>query len=162
MTQQFPRTTVGGISLPRMIIGTNWLLGWSHTGAAADAGIKEKFQTAEDFYPVLHTYLAHGVDAIMAPVSDSDLLLSGIHLAEDRDGKKIHIIDTPILNVDDSAAARSETEEIKALAGDGKAEFISCDISDKNDREKGVKLGECYGNLQYGPGLSGQRTYQLN
>lgn len=33
-------------------------------------------------------------------------------------------------------AARSETDEIKALADEGKAEFISCDISDKNDREK--------------------------
>ena len=123
MTQQFPRTTVGGISLPRMIIGTNWLLGWSHTGAAADAGIKEKFQTAEDFYPVLHTYLAHGVDAIMAPVSDSDLLLSGIHLAEDRDGKKIHIIDTPILNVDDSPAARSEAEKLIKRSAEIGSEF---------------------------------------
>ena len=39
--ESFPRTTVGGISLPRMIIGTNWMLGWSHTGAAADAAIQE-------------------------------------------------------------------------------------------------------------------------
>ena len=33
-------------------------------------------------------------------------------------------------------AARSETDEIKALAQQGKAEFIACDISDKKDREK--------------------------
>ena len=32
----FPRTTVGGVSLSRMIIGTNWMLGWSHTSGAAD------------------------------------------------------------------------------------------------------------------------------
>lgn len=32
-------------------------------------------------------------------------------------------------------AARSETDEIKALAAEGKAEFIKCDISDKADRE---------------------------
>ena len=25
--QEFPRTTVGGVSLSRMLIGTNWLLG---------------------------------------------------------------------------------------------------------------------------------------
>ena len=43
MIQQFPRTTVGGVSMPRLLIGTNWLLGWSHTGAAADQGIREKF-----------------------------------------------------------------------------------------------------------------------
>ena len=36
----FPRTTVGGLSVSRMIIGTNWFLGWSHTTAAKDAFIK--------------------------------------------------------------------------------------------------------------------------
>jgi len=36
MSDLFPRTTVGGVSLPRMIIGTNWFLGWSHTTAAKD------------------------------------------------------------------------------------------------------------------------------
>ena len=112
MKKQFPRTEVGGISLPRMIIGTNWLLGWSHTGAAADASIKEKYQKPEDFYPILHAYLEHGVDALMAPVSDHELMQSGIKYAEDRDGKKIHIIDTPVLNVDDTAEARQETEKI--------------------------------------------------
>ena len=44
MSDLFPRTTVGGVSMPRMIMGINWLLGWSHTGAAADAGIREKYQ----------------------------------------------------------------------------------------------------------------------
>lgn len=123
MVKQFPRTVVGGISLPRMLIGTNWLLGWSHTGAAADAGIREKFQKAEDFYPVLHTYLEHGVDAIMAPVGDSELLQAGIKLAEDKDGKKIHIIDTPILNVDDSAEARREAEKVIRRSAQVGAEF---------------------------------------
>jgi hypothetical protein len=33
---QFPRTSVGGVSMPRMVIGTNWLLGFSHTSAAKD------------------------------------------------------------------------------------------------------------------------------
>ena len=112
MLQQFPRTTVGGISLPRMLIGTNWLLGWSHTGAAADIGIKEKYQKASDFYPVLHTYLEHGIDALMAPVSDHELLQSALKYAEDKDGKKIHLIDTPVLNVDDTPEARRETEKL--------------------------------------------------
>ena len=30
--KMFPRTKVEDISLSRMIIGTNWLMGWSHTG----------------------------------------------------------------------------------------------------------------------------------
>jgi len=32
----FPHTTVGGVSLPRLLVGTNWLLGWSHTSLAKD------------------------------------------------------------------------------------------------------------------------------
>ena len=38
---KFPRTTVGGVSLSRMIIGTNWFLGWSHCTAAKDEYIRE-------------------------------------------------------------------------------------------------------------------------
>lgn len=109
---QFPRTQVGGVSMPRMIIGTNWLLGWSHTGAAADAGIREKFQKPEDFYPVLHAYLEHGIDAIMAPASDHPLLLDALKYAEDKDGKKIIIVDTPVINVDDSPEARRSAEAV--------------------------------------------------
>lgn len=112
MSELFPRVTVGGKSLPRLLIGTNWMVGWSHTGAAADAGIREKFQTPKDFYPVLHAYLERGIDAIMGSVCVEPLLLDGIHYAEDRDGKKITVIDTPTINVDDSVSARKEAESL--------------------------------------------------
>ena len=39
----FPRTTVAGVSLSRMIIGTNWILGWSHRSPATDQQIKNRF-----------------------------------------------------------------------------------------------------------------------
>ena len=39
MMKMFPRTEVAGVSLPRMLMGTNWLLGYTHTGPAADAMI---------------------------------------------------------------------------------------------------------------------------
>ena len=64
---EFPRTTVGGVSLPRMLMGTNWMLGWSHTSASADEMIRRRYQSVEAFKPVLEAYLRHGVDAIMAP-----------------------------------------------------------------------------------------------
>lgn len=112
MADLFPRTEVGGISMPRMIIGTNWLLGWSHTGAAADAGIREKYKSPEDFYPVFHAYLENGVDAVMGPLSDHKLALEAVRYAEERDGKKFIIVDTPVLNVDDTASARAEAEAV--------------------------------------------------
>ena len=38
---QFPRTEIEGLSIPRMIIGTNWFMGFSHTSAAQSKFIKE-------------------------------------------------------------------------------------------------------------------------
>lgn len=110
MADLFPRTIVGGVSMPRMIMGTNWLLGWSHTGAAADAGIKEKYQKPEDFFPVFKAYLDRGVDALMGPISNNELGLSAIKYAEDKLGKKIILIDTPSFNVDDTPEARREAK----------------------------------------------------
>ena len=45
--KRFPRTEVAGVSMPRMLMGTNWILGYSHTGAAADALIHERNDAAE-------------------------------------------------------------------------------------------------------------------
>lgn len=111
MLTEFPRTNVGGVSVSRMIMGTNWLLGWSHTGAAADAAIKEKYQKPEDFFPVLKAYLDNGVDTLMGPISDQPVALEAIRYAEDKLGKKIIIVDTPAMNVDDSTEARKEAEK---------------------------------------------------
>lgn len=107
----FPRTLVGGVSLPRMIIGTNWILGYSHTSAAADGQIKSRYDTKEAVAGLLETYLTAGIDAIMCPLAGSDAFLGGIRLAQERTGKRLIIIDTPILNVDDNPAARAEARQ---------------------------------------------------
>lgn len=108
---EFPRTVAGGVSLPRMIIGTNWILGYSHTSAAADTQIKNRFATKETVADILEAYLAYGIDAVMCPLAGSDILLGGIRLAQERTGKKLIIIDTPILNVDDNSSARAEARQ---------------------------------------------------
>ena len=102
----FPRTNVGGISVSRMLMGINWLFGYSHTGPAADAGIKEKYQKPEDFFPVFKAYLDRGVDTIMGPFSVNDLGVDAVKYAEDKLGKKIIIVDTVNINVADSEEAR--------------------------------------------------------
>lgn len=123
MSGGFPRTMVGGVSVSRMIAGTNWLLGWSHTGAAMDKMIKERYPDAGSFQSVLDAYLAHGVDTIMGPISSQPVLLDGIHMAEQRNGRKIVIVDTPVINVDDSAAARREAEASLRVSADIGAEI---------------------------------------
>jgi len=64
----FPRTLVGGVSLPRLLIGTNWFLGWSHTSLAKDNFIKE-YQTRERIVAMLTVFLEYGIDAVMGPLS---------------------------------------------------------------------------------------------
>ena len=123
MTDLFPRTIVGGVSMPRMLIGTNWLLGWSHTGPAADAGIREKYKKPEDFLPVFKAYLDRGIDAVMGPLSNHELGLSAIKYAEEKLGKKIIIIDTPAINVDDTAEGRREAQAAIKKSKDSGATF---------------------------------------
>ena len=108
---QFPRTEVAGVSLSRMIIGTNWILGWSHTSPAADHQIKRRYHDGERCVPLLETFLAHGVDTIMGMLQQEPGMQDAVRLAEERTGKKMIVIDTPILNVGDSAADRREAEE---------------------------------------------------
>lgn len=116
MEKSFPRTQVENVSLSRMIIGTNWLLGWSHTGPAADRRITEHYDSAEKFFPILREYLAHGVDTIMGPLSTNPLLGNVIRDAEQHFGHKFVIVDTPIIDVSDSAAARRSAQEVIAAS----------------------------------------------
>ena len=120
MNQQFPRTTVGGVSLSRMIIGTNWLLGWSHTSVSADEMIRKRYDTAEKFKPVLETYLSYGVDTIMAPFGASSDLMRAIRETEDKVGREIILVDTPFLNMDDTPQGRRDAERsVKESAARG-------------------------------------------
>ncbi|HEY8348468.1 MAG TPA: hypothetical protein PK767_02765 [Clostridiales bacterium] len=120
MPKMFPRTEVGGVSLSRMIIGTNWLLGWSHRSPAADNFIKSFHSSKEAMSPLLETFLGHGVDTIMGPISSQPLMLEAIRHAEDRTGKKMIMIDTPIINVKSDSLSRKEAyETIKRSAGIG-------------------------------------------
>ena len=65
----FPRTTVAGVSLPRLLIGSNWIFGWSHTGHAADVYIKKYHSMVDATLSVLNAFLEYGIDAWMAPFS---------------------------------------------------------------------------------------------
>jgi len=112
--KEFPRTTVAGVSLPRLLIGTNWMLGYSHTSVAADSYINEKIRNRDAIADIVEAFLGYGIDAIMGPLSNCEPVMDGVKLAEDRSGKKVIRVDTPIINVDDNAAARRETEMIIA------------------------------------------------
>jgi len=57
---------------------------------------------------MLDAYLEYGIDAIMGPLSDIPNMLDALKTVQDQLGRKLIIIDTPIINVDDSTAGRGE------------------------------------------------------
>lgn len=91
---KFPRTMVGGISVSRMIIGTNWFLGWSHCTAAKDAYIKENIMDRRKIADILEVFFRAGVNTIMGMIAVSPLA-AAIKEAEDRTGVKCVIVSTP-------------------------------------------------------------------
>lgn len=108
MDKMFPRTQVAGVSLSRMIMGSNWLLGWSHTGAAADKMITARYAAKEAMIPMLEAYMEYGVDTIMAPFGLSQTLVDAVKETEQKLGRPIIMIDTPCINVDDTPEGRRE------------------------------------------------------
>ena len=123
MAKQFPRAEVAGYSLPRVLIGTNWLLGWSHKSVSLDNMITSRYDTAESFLPIFEAYLEYGIDAVMGPLSNHPVIADALNIVQDKLGAKLIYIDTPIINVDDTAAARGEAAAvIKKSKGIG-AEF---------------------------------------
>lgn len=89
----FPRTTVGGISMPRLICGTNWFLGYSHFSKAKDKTLTEIFDTPSKIADVVEVFLKHGCDAVMGPLQE--FLAQGLREAEQRVGRRIIWVCTP-------------------------------------------------------------------
>ena len=105
----FPRTLVGGVSLPRLLIGTNWFLGYSHTSQAKSRFIKD-FQTAERIAEVIEVFVAADIDAVLGPCSP--LLEEGVKRAEDRTGREIIRILTPSFNIVPGGDPEQEPERV--------------------------------------------------
>jgi hypothetical protein len=135
---EFPRTTVGGVSLPRLLIGSNWLLGYSHTSLAKDKFIKD-LQTRERITKILVAFLENGVDAVMAPTSQ--LLEDAILDAEDQTGRQMIRILTPIVNIAPGGDPNSEPEAMFDLSKKLGATFCmphQCVTDALVDRRAGV------------------------
>ena len=94
----FPRTEVGGLSVSRMIIGTNWLIGASHCTRAKDRFIREVANDRKAIAAVFKVFFAAGVDTIMGGI-DFDSVYEAIKDAEDETGRKAVWITTPIIPV---------------------------------------------------------------
>ncbi len=109
---EFPRTDVGGVSLPRLLIGTNWFLGYSHTSRAQDKFIRD-YQTAGRIADILTVFGEAGVDAVMGPHMKGPLG-EGLELAEQRCGRPFTRIITPHFNILPDGPAEMEPARVFA------------------------------------------------
>jgi len=106
----FPRTEVGGLSVSRLIMGTNWWLGFSHTSQAKDRLINE-MMTAERIADVVEVFLRAGVDTMLGNRPDPKLQ-KAIQLAEDRTGRHVIQMGTPGYNLAGTREAEAENQRI--------------------------------------------------
>ena len=107
MANEFPRTTVGGVSLSRMIIGTNWFIGFSHTSFAQDKFIKS-YQTRENVADILTVFLNAGVNAIMG--DPNQIVIDAIKDAQQRTGRELIQIITPGFDLTGKGKAEDQPE----------------------------------------------------
>jgi hypothetical protein len=105
----FPRTTVGGVSFSRLIVGTNWFLGYSHTSKAKDLFIKS-FQTRENLADILTVFFDAGVDTVMG--MPEPILRDAIQDAQERTGREAKKILTPHFNILPGGAPENEPERV--------------------------------------------------
>ena len=92
----FPRTTVGGLSVSRMIIGTNWFLGYTHSTSAKSKFIERTVTSRDHIADVIEVFLRAGVDTIMCPHTKT-VIPEAIREAEDRTGLGAIVVSTPAL-----------------------------------------------------------------
>jgi len=107
---EFPRTLVGSVSLPRLIIGSNWFKGYSHTSVPKDHFILE-YQTRERLIEIFATFMSNGIDAYMGG-DPGPMVLTAIHDAEQRTGRKMILILTPSFNLLPGGDPATEPEPV--------------------------------------------------
>ena len=118
VTGPFPRTTIGGLSVSRMVMGTNNIMGGSHRTMARDLHIKEINHHAESVAAIVEAYLASGVDTIVGRMVEWDFAIDGIRLAEQRTGKKVNVIELAVFDVSDTAEGRQDAAAMIKLCKD--------------------------------------------
>lgn len=105
----FPRTMVGGVSVSRLIAGTNWFLGFSHTSAAKDKFITS-YQSRERIVEILKVFMEYGVDTVMAP--PAPVLCDAVRDVQEQTGRAMILILTPHFNILPGGPKESEPERV--------------------------------------------------
>ncbi len=108
---EFPRTQIEDVSVSRMLIGTNWFLGYSHTSAAKDKQIHAAHAEPASIADVLEVFLDAGVDGAVG-FSQNEKFYRAVQMAQDRTGRKLVLISTPHLPIGDTQEDYDKAELI--------------------------------------------------
>lgn len=111
MSRKFPTTNVAGLEIPRLVIGCNWISGWSHRTPAQDNMILKTHERTESTAAIFREFLQEDVNAVLGLFGVDTDLMDAVHAAEQETGKEMIVMDTVVINVDDTAAARKEAEK---------------------------------------------------
>jgi hypothetical protein len=117
---EFPRTEIGGVSVSRLVAGSNWFLGYSHQTRSRCRWITA-YQTLKNVADVLEVFLRAGVDLALGP--PGQLLIDGVGEAQQRVGRKMHLILTPNFEAGAGGPDFAEAEKQFDLCHAGGAEF---------------------------------------
>ena len=104
--QSFPTTRIEHLEVSRLIIGSNWFAGFSHTSQARDRFIRETM-TAERIADVLEVFFEAGVNTFCGISTNFPHMDDAIKDAEDRTGRRCIRIATPHLDLSNSPDALS-------------------------------------------------------
>ncbi len=105
MSSIIPTTNLGGVEVSRLVIGTNWLNGYSHRTDAADQKIVDyNRHDRKNAALLLKTFMDAGSNLILGGIGP--FMYNAIHEAEDMTGKKLYILNTPHFDTADTQAAR--------------------------------------------------------
>ena len=94
----FPRTMVEDVSVSRMIIGTNWFLGYSHSTPAKSRFVEQAVTERGKIADIIEAFMRAGVDTIMCPHTPT-VIPEAIEEAQDRTGAACVVISTPAFTV---------------------------------------------------------------
>jgi hypothetical protein len=120
----FPRTAIGNLSVSRMIMGTNNIMGGSHRTQARDRHIKKINNHRDAVSEIVETYLAGGVDTIVGCLVGHDFAMDGIRQAEQKTGKKVNVIELGVFDVSDNAVARAEAAAFMKKCADAGIDIV--------------------------------------
>ncbi len=109
MNELFPRTLIESLSVSRLLIGTNWFLGYSHQSKAKDTFIRDRQQRRE-IADVLEVFFRAGIDTVYGARPDSPQLEDAIKDAADRTGVRAIKMGTPHFNLDGTATADAHNQ----------------------------------------------------